>query len=406
LLKIKWRKKMRVKEKYILTDVERGIWVDHFEISSEIKNKWSIIKRTFRGGLSDGVDIVEIVNGALSFSILPTRGMGIWRGKYNDTFLGWKSPVSGPVHPKFVHALERGGTGWLQGFDELLVRCGLESFGAPSHDVVSNALGNGMKVALTLHGRIANLPASLVEILIEEDNLNKEILTIHGVVDEARLFGPVLRLVSRTSTVVGGNSIYIEDTIINMGGKEQEFEILYHWNLGSPLLEEGATLITPAIEVVPRDSRAAEGIKSYHEYSAPIPGFAEQVYFYKLASNKKGDTLVMLKNKKGNKGFVCRFNLSELPCFTQWKYTSAISEGYVTGIEPGTNYPNPRPFERTRGRLLALQPNESYKINMKIEYVEGEKEVGSIENEILQLTGHSLPKIYEVPQPEFSPPEA
>lgn len=393
---------MKIKEKWTLTDTACDTWTEDFETSSNT-DRWRITKRVLRGGLCDGVDVIEVINGHLSFDILPTRGMGIWRAKYKETFLGWKSPVSGPVHPKFVHAMDRGGTGWLQGFDELLVRCGLESFGAPSQDIVRDALGNEMKVSLTLHGRIANLPANRVDILIQENERHDEVLVIHGVVDEARLFGPVLRLISNTYTIVGSNTIHIEDTIINMTATEQEFEILYHWNLGPPLLEEGASLIVPALEVAPRDSKAAEGIKSYNEYSAPTPGFVEQVYFYKLASDEKGNTLVMLKNKNADKGFVCRFNIAELPCFTQWKYTSALSEGYVTGIEPGTNYPNPKPFERIRGRVLILQPSESYKINTKIECIEGRNEVHAIESEISQLIGQSLPKIYEVPQPEFSP---
>lgn len=392
---------MKTKEKWLLTNTEHGIWIEHFEANNT--DKWSITKRVLRGGLCDGVDIIEVINGDLSFSVLPTRGMGIWRAKHKETFLGWKAPVSGPVHSKFVNALDRGGTGWIQGFDELLVRCGLESFGPPSQDIVRDALGNEMKINLTLHGRIANLPANCVDISLKENEQHNEVLVIHGVVDEARLFGPVLRLVSNTSTIVGSNSIHIEDTIINMADTEQEFELLYHWNLGSPLLEEGSTLIVPALEVAPRDSKAAEGIKSYNEHSGPIPGFAEHVYFYKLASDEKGNTLAMLKNKNANKGFVCSFNVDELPCFTQWKYTSAMSEGYVTGIEPGTNYPNPKPFERIRGRILILQPGESYKINIKIEYIEGKNKVHAIENEISQLIMQSTPKIYEVPQPEFSP---
>ena len=32
-------------------------------------------------------------NGALSFSILPTRGMGLWRGQYHGLHLGWRAPI-------------------------------------------------------------------------------------------------------------------------------------------------------------------------------------------------------------------------------------------------------------------------------------------------------------------------
>ena len=78
-------------------------------------------KRTLRGGLREGVDVVEVDNGRLRFVVIPTRGMGLWRASCGDVQLGWKSPVQGPVHPAFVPLWEASGLGWLDGFDELLV---------------------------------------------------------------------------------------------------------------------------------------------------------------------------------------------------------------------------------------------------------------------------------------------
>ena len=124
-------------ESWTLTDGEREIWLDSFSKSAKDLQlppdvTWSISKRTLRGGLRDGVDLIEVHNGALSFKVVPTRGMGIWKGNYRGLALGWDAPVRGPVHPKFVHQEERGGIGWLQGFDEWIVRCGLDSNGRHS----------------------------------------------------------------------------------------------------------------------------------------------------------------------------------------------------------------------------------------------------------------------------------
>ena len=90
------------------------------------------MKRTLRGGLSDGVDVIEIDNGRFRFVVIPTRGMGVWRASCDNVRLGWKSPAKGPVHPAFVPLWEPGGLGWLRGFDELLVRCGLERTAGPT----------------------------------------------------------------------------------------------------------------------------------------------------------------------------------------------------------------------------------------------------------------------------------
>src|ERR1700692_3649544 len=115
---------------FLLTDLAADVWLDSFAASSDsvhlhTPHPWSIRKRTLRGGLRDGVDLIEVHNGALSYSILPTRGMGLWRGEYRGNFLGWRAPVLGPVHPQFVNLNDRGGIGWLEGFDEWLGRFGL-----------------------------------------------------------------------------------------------------------------------------------------------------------------------------------------------------------------------------------------------------------------------------------------
>ena len=72
---------------HVITDVARQIWHDDFELSGATlplngANNWSVRQRRLRGGLSDGVDVVEIDNGALRLEVLPTRGMGVWRGNF------------------------------------------------------------------------------------------------------------------------------------------------------------------------------------------------------------------------------------------------------------------------------------------------------------------------------------
>ena len=105
----------------VLTDVVGGVWHDVYTrtaadgIILSGSADWSLSKRTLRGGLSEGVDVIDVNNGALSISVLPTRGMGLWRGAYRGTPLGWNSPVGMPVNPNFINLEERGGLGWLAG---------------------------------------------------------------------------------------------------------------------------------------------------------------------------------------------------------------------------------------------------------------------------------------------------
>lgn len=134
-LLVNFKRDSKIFEK-ILMDVERGTYVDKWRVSNEDifideENCWYIEKNRLKGGLGDNVDVVKVYNGRLSFTLVPTRGMGIWKGEFDGCFLGWDSPVKGLVHPHYVHLEDRRGLGWLDGFNEWVVRCGLESNGAP-----------------------------------------------------------------------------------------------------------------------------------------------------------------------------------------------------------------------------------------------------------------------------------
>ena len=224
----------------------------------------SIRKRTLRGGPGDGVDLVEIDNGVLSFTVIPTRGMGIWRGSYKGLDIGWKSPVTGPVHPKFVRPTERGGLGWLSGFDECLVRCGLESNGGPATDRVPDNQGNPREMQFTLHGKIANIPAHEVAVKVVPGD--PPALCVTGTVDEALLFGPRLRLTTEISTTLGANSWTVKDRVTNLRSVEEEIEVLYHYNFGPPFLEAGARLRVPVAETAPVNDLAARESGEWDRY--------------------------------------------------------------------------------------------------------------------------------------------
>ena len=149
--------------------------------------------------------------------MLPTRGMGIWKGQYGKVFLGWDSPVKDPVNPAFINLQDRGGLGWLKGFNEWFVRCGLNSMGAPAMDTVLDYSGNAFDVPLTLHGNIANIPARAVSIEITE-----EAIILSGEVDETMMFGPALRLNTGIRTEFGSGAMTITDTVTNLGNNSQE----------------------------------------------------------------------------------------------------------------------------------------------------------------------------------------
>ncbi len=393
---------------WILTDTTKGIWQDSFEVTgrdlglSGPAEKIAVRKRTLQGGVQQGVDLIEVDNGALKLLIVPTRGMGLWRGEYKGIRLGWDSPVRGPVHPSFVNLPERGGLGWLYGFDEWMCRCGLDSNGAPGTDVVLDNNGNPTEVQVTLHGRIANIPAHYVAVSIQTEP--PYAIEVEGHVDETMMFGPHLELRSRIRTAPGANYVDIEDRITNCRAVEGELELLYHCNFGTPLLEAGAHLVAPIKEMAPRDARATEGVDHFNTYLAPTPGYIEQVYWYELLADPKTHlTVAMLRNAAGDLGCAIRWDIRRLPYFTQWKNTAGQEDGYVTGLEPGTNLPNTRKFERERGRVIKLSPGQTYTAAIRMEVLDSTQAVRSVETEIERLQSQQAPVLHRAPVAKYSP---
>jgi hypothetical protein len=326
-----------------------------------------VLRRTLQDGLSAGVDIVEIDNGRLSFIIVPTRGMGIWYARCGNVRLGWNSPVKGPVNPAFVRLDEPSGLGWLAGFDEMLVRCGLEYNGGPEFRE-DGILRYG------LHGRIANTPAHSVKITVDEIDGR---ISVAGVVDEARLFGNKLRLTSTISTRPGKAEISIRDTVENLSSEPGELELIYHTNFGPPLLSPGAEIVAPVKKVLPYDDVAARGISTWNIMGDETPGAREECFFCDLAAFQDGCTGVMLRSADRNQAVLYRFNKLQLPYFTLWKNSQCASDGYVVGLEPGTNLPNTKTEEKKHGRVIVLSPRESKTFDLTLEYLDDTHTINS-----------------------------
>lgn len=376
---------------WTLLDPQRNLYVPELQLgAAELPAGLALHKRTLRGGVSDGVDIVEIDNGAFRCILLPTRGMGLWRAWLGDFELGWQSPAKGPVHPAQVPLWEPAGLGWLSGFDELMCRCGLESNGGPVFDSAG-------RLIYPLHGKIANLPARQLKVFVEGDEL-----VVQGVVEEARLYHQKLRLTSTVRTRAGEAGLRVTDVVQNLSAEPAELQLLYHINFGQPLLDAGAKLVAAAKTVIPQTGRAAEDASTWDLYGPEQPGYTEQVYFVELLADDQGNTQTLLRNAHGNLGASLHFNLHEFPYFTLWKSTQAATDGYVTGLEPAINLPNDRNFESQQGRITKLAPREERTFHLRLEAHGNAESVAQAEQHIQQLQRGKAPKVFDRPQPGWS----
>lgn len=383
-----------------LTSVEKNLRVDALELTGEKalpgSGNWSVSKWTLHGGKQEDVDVIAVDNGKLQFTVVPTRGMSVLRVQSGDLRLGWDSPVKEIVNPRHINLQSRGGLGWLEGFNEWMVRCGLESNGHPGTDKFINNVGDEATMDLTLHGKIGNIPASEVEIVVDREPPYR--IRIRGRVDERMFYGPKLELWTEISTLPGSNELRIADTVTSRGEYEQEFELLYHTNFGRPLLEEGSTFVAPIARITPFNEHAAKSIAEHATYAAPTPGFIEQVYCIRPVADASGRTEILLQNKARDHGVSMAWSVKELPFLTQWKNTPPELEGYVTGLEPGTGFPANRRVERKYGRVPKLKAGETRTATIDFAIHLDASAVRNVADRIAKLQGDTKTVIDATPE--------
>src|SRR2546428_9026318 len=185
-------------------------------------------------GSEAGVEAIDIRTGAgFRFLVLPSRGLDIADAEFEGLPLAWRSHT-GRVHPAFY---DPRGTGWLRGFyGGLIVTCGYLTAGGPSVD-------EGQEWGQ--HGRASYIPAEDVSGGQRGEGGIYRIAG-RGRMREAAVVGEVLLLRRTITTALGSRSIRIEDEIENAASQSTPLMLLYHVNLGFPLLDDGAEVLSPA----------------------------------------------------------------------------------------------------------------------------------------------------------------
>lgn len=300
------------------------------------------------GGKGDGMRIFQIRNGAgLELTVSADRCADISRASLNGVNLGWFSPV-GYVAPSYY---DDRGLNFLKSFTGgFLTTCGLTAVGSPCTDEGEE---------LPLHGRIANTPADHVYCTEDDGEI-----TLCATVRQTSVFGEKLVLNRKITCPIGANKMILTDTVENEGEDRSPLMLLYHMNMGYPLLDENAELTVPSDAVAPRDARAAEGIDSWQQILPPQKGFVEQCYYHTFAGESGSAQLI---NRKAGVGVKITFPTDPFCCFTQWKQMG--QRAYVLGLEPGNCTPDGRDVLRREGRLQFLEPGERKTFRLTVDFL-------------------------------------
>jgi hypothetical protein len=273
--------------------------------------------------------------------------MNVLEAVAGNVRIGWNSPVSEVVNPAFIELSGRAGLGWLEGFNEMVTRCGYGWIGHPGMD---------KGVLLSLHGLASNIPASKVVLSI--DVQPPYAIRLKGELKEQAFKLVNFVIATELSTEAGAQHFSLHDTLTNNGDYPNEYQALYHNNFGPPLLDPGARFSAPVQQVSPFNDKAAGELGDWQTYREPTRDYDETVYNVVPYGDESGQTLAVLHNAAGDLGISLGFNIQQLPVFSLWKNTDTMGQGYVTGLEPGTSWSYNRSYQRALNRVPTIGARE------------------------------------------------
>ena len=315
----------------------------------------------FADGSGRGARVLDFrTSMGLRFDVLVDRGFDIGRCDFRGVSIAWQSAV-GTSAPWFA---ESDGLGWLRTFGGgLMTTCGFEHTLFPASGEGSRfAYPARDSVTYGLHGRISNRPARLSGYGIASVE-GREILWAEGVVEQAAVYGEALRLTRRIEVHADGSQISVIDRVSNFGYASTPTMVLYHLNLGFPLVADGAQVLMDVAEA--RDGTGAAPPEDYLTIPPPSHLSPEEGYEHQLVGHEDGWVSSSLINERLGVGFRECHDPSTLPYTFLWR---SLRDGmYVVGLEPCSVPIEGRDAAIDAGVPLELAPGESREYKLVLE---------------------------------------
>lgn len=283
-----------------------------------------IRRYTLTEGKEKGLDVLDCDSGKLRFLLNVGKAldmMQLYHEGQNVSFVS-KNGFTARELP-FAKRFEGG----------MLYTCGLDSAGG--------------REGFETHGSLHNTPAKLIRA-----ECNEEEIVVEAETRVSSLFGENLVLKRTVSSKVGSESVAICDVLENRGYQEESYCLLYHCNVGYPMLDEGVTVTGNVIRSEARTEWAREKEYEREVITEPLAGQEETCYFLTF-----GKPEVEVTNRKIGKKLTLSWSKDTLPHFVEWK--SMASGDYALGIEPCTTELDDRFSYRT------IRPGEKIAFSLR-----------------------------------------
>ncbi len=322
-------------------------------------------------GNQKGVEVVEFRTGSgLYFQALPTRGLDIGIAEFCGKAFGWRSRT-GEVEPSYLGDVgiePRRGS-----FGGLMSTAGYSNVGVPNEDE---------NVQHCLHGRAQLCPAKSVYADAYWDK-DEYIMYCEGKIEELDKFGEYFENRRRIETSLGSKTIKVTDSLTNLSLDPQGHMMLYHCNIGFPLVGPHTKLYAPSLT---QRNRYADTLDyDWRTYFAKPQKQFEEVVYHTMQEKDGMVTMALVNEDPNQEPFALKFSYSahSLPRFVHWRQPSPGA--YVIGLEPANCWAEGRHEHRINNDLVILQPNETVSYQVEFTILNTEKEIKDCLAEIPQV---------------------
>ncbi len=351
---------------------------------------------TLGDGLEAGIRMLEFRTGTgFRFTVLIDRAMDIGDCELKGMAIGWNSPA-GFRSPGISNIDAENGLGWLRSFSGLLATCGLDHALGPVEESAEHFNYPFRKtVPHPIHGRVGTVPARLTG-YGERWEGDDCVLWCEGVVQQATVFGENLHLIRRIEARVGESAFTLHDRVVNRGFSRTPHMLLYHFNVGYPVLAEGSRYIAPIGDVLWAGHHAdyrKQGI-GYKTQAAPQHPFREQVWEHDMVADKDGIVPVALVNDALGFGVMLESRKAEMPCYLQWQ--NLQSGLYTLGLEPCTHHVYGKTFANERKEMIWLEHDDGREYHIRFSALDGADAIAAAGKRIAAI--HAQPA-EEYPEP-------
>ena len=326
---------------------------------SNISQLGGIETSVLDNGAGRGTRIAWINTGSgLRYKVVIDRAMDVADAFFNNYCLSWINETS-ITPPAFFPDK---GIDWLRTFGGgLFITCGLSHIGGSESDEYGER---------GVHGKISHVPAEIISIQQPNPLRGVNEMSITGRMRETSIFGPRLELKRTISSNLGESVIRISDEVTNLGNQSAPHMLLYHFNFGWPLANEGSDILWNGNwHVRDESSKSIFNDNNNFRKCSPImkehSGTGEAAAFIDCTANENGQCICGLYNSHLELAVALRFQKQQLPWLTNWQHWA--KREYVTGLEPGTNKVIGQKKAREEGTLIMLQPEDTKRYDLELE---------------------------------------